>query len=80
MSKMSTVEILGAGPAGLCAAILLRRRMPHLKIRVAEQNPKGVTFGFGVVFSDRALDFLRRDDAETRAHLVRSAWRPAPWR
>lgn len=62
MSKLSTVEILGAGPAGLYTAILLRQRMPHVRIRVTEQNPKGATFGFGVVFSDRALDFLRRDD------------------
>ena len=59
------IEILGAGPAGLYAAILLRRADPGLDIRVREQNPEGATFGFGVVFSDQALSFLREDDPET---------------
>jgi benzoate-CoA ligase family protein len=65
MSKLSSVEILGGGPAGLYTAILLRRAMPHVRLRVTEQNPEGATFGFGVVFSDQALDFLKADDPET---------------
>lgn len=65
MSKLTTVEILGGGPAGLYTAILLRRFMPHVRLRVTEQNRKGATFGFGVVFSDQALDFLKADDPET---------------
>ena len=64
MSGLSKVEVLGAGPAGLYTAILLRRLMPHVHVRVSEQNPEGATFGFGVVFSDQALDFLKADDPD----------------
>ena len=64
MSRLSKVEILGGGPAGLYTAILLRRLMPDVRVRLTEQNAVGATFGFGVVFSDQALDFLKADDAE----------------
>jgi len=63
--SMSSADILGGGPAGLYAAILLRRLMPQVRLRVWEQNPRGATFGFGVVFSDQALEFLNADDRET---------------
>ena len=61
------VDILGAGPAGLYAAILIRRARPDARVRVFEQNPADATFGFGVVFSDAALEFLAADDPETVA-------------
>ena len=61
------VSIAGAGPAGLYAAILIRRARPDIDISVFEQNSNDATFGFGVVFSDQALGFLREDDPETAA-------------
>ncbi|WP_158969393.1 salicylyl-CoA hydroxylase [Chachezhania sediminis] len=70
MTKLNTIEILGGGPGGLYTAILVRRLLPHVKVRVTEQNPEGATFGFGVVFSDRALDFLKADDPETHDLIV----------
>jgi 2-polyprenyl-6-methoxyphenol hydroxylase-like FAD-dependent oxidoreductase len=62
--------ILGAGPAGLYLGYLLKRRRPDADIAVVEQNSADATFGFGVVFSDRALEFLREDDAETFAAIT----------
>jgi 2-polyprenyl-6-methoxyphenol hydroxylase-like FAD-dependent oxidoreductase len=59
------VLIAGAGPAGLYLAYLLKRRQPRWRLRIVEQNPRDSTFGFGVVFSDRALEFLRADDPAT---------------
>jgi len=59
------VAVLGGGPAGLYCAYLIKRRRPEADVVLSEQNPPDATFGFGVVFSDRALDFLRADDPET---------------
>ena len=59
------VLVAGAGPAGLYFSYLARRRHPDWQIRVVEQNRGDSTFGFGVVFSDRALEFLRGDDPAT---------------
>ncbi|MDZ7839410.1 MAG: FAD-dependent monooxygenase [Gammaproteobacteria bacterium] len=61
------ISILGAGPAGLYAAILLKRRRPDIRLRLVEQNSPDATFGFGVVFSDKALAFLADDDPDTAA-------------
>jgi 2-polyprenyl-6-methoxyphenol hydroxylase-like FAD-dependent oxidoreductase len=59
------VLVAGAGPAGLYFAYLAKRAHPDWHIEVLEQNRQDSTFGFGVVFSDRALEFLRGDDPHT---------------
>jgi 2-polyprenyl-6-methoxyphenol hydroxylase-like FAD-dependent oxidoreductase len=64
------VAIVGAGPAGLYLAYLLKRRHQRADIHVFEQNAPDATFGFGVVFSDRALEFLNEDDPETFAAIA----------
>jgi 2-polyprenyl-6-methoxyphenol hydroxylase-like FAD-dependent oxidoreductase len=64
------IVILGAGPAGLYLAYLLKRRRRDADVRVLEQNAADATFGFGVVFSEKALDFLREDDPQTHAAIV----------
>jgi 2-polyprenyl-6-methoxyphenol hydroxylase-like FAD-dependent oxidoreductase len=64
------IAILGAGPAGLYLGYLLKRRRPDADITVIEQNRADATFGFGVVFSDRALEFLREGDEETFAVIT----------
>ena len=51
-------HIAGAGPSGLYFAYLIKRSNPAHTVRVFEQNRPDVTFGFGVVLSGRALQFL----------------------
>lgn len=58
------IRIIGAGPAGLCFASLMKRNNPDHDIVIYERGPRDATWGFGVVFSDRALEFLRADDEE----------------
>jgi len=64
------INIIGAGPAGLLFALLIKRRYPAWRINVFEQNPPRATFGFGVVFSLNALAFLERDVADFHARLI----------
>jgi 2-polyprenyl-6-methoxyphenol hydroxylase-like FAD-dependent oxidoreductase len=56
------IAIVGAGPAGLYLSLLLKRSGLDLSLQVIEQNAPDSTFGFGVVFSEDALEFLKQDD------------------
>ena len=54
--------VLGGGPAGLYCALLLKKVNPSWEVRVIERNPPDVTYGWGVVFSDRTLSSFQRAD------------------
>ncbi len=64
------VRIIGGGPAGLYFATLMKRGDPAHDVAVFERGPRDATWGFGVVFSDRALEFLRADDPATYELLM----------
>jgi 2-polyprenyl-6-methoxyphenol hydroxylase-like FAD-dependent oxidoreductase len=64
------VAVVGAGPAGLYAAYLIKRARPEVDVRVVERNAPDATYGFGVVFSDTALAFLADDDPDTHDAVV----------
>src|ERR1700689_1760037 len=63
------IAIIGGGPAGLYAAILLKKQRPQAEITVFERNRADDTFGFGVVFSDRTLDGIHQADPVLRQAL-----------
>ena len=64
------INVVGAGPAGLLFALLIKRRFPSWNVQVFEQNPPDATFGFGVVFSKGALAFLERDVPDFHQQLA----------
>jgi 2-polyprenyl-6-methoxyphenol hydroxylase-like FAD-dependent oxidoreductase len=53
------IGIVGGGPAGLFYAYLMKRADTAHAIRVVERDPENATYGWGVVFSDVALAFVR---------------------
>jgi anthraniloyl-CoA monooxygenase len=59
------IIILGAGPAGLYVGLLIKKANPAHDITIIERNPAGVTYGWGVVFSDRTLASFQRADYKT---------------
>jgi anthraniloyl-CoA monooxygenase len=59
------IACVGAGPAGLYFAISMKLRDPSHDIIVFERNAPGVTFGWGVVFSDQTVENLQANDPKS---------------
>jgi 2-polyprenyl-6-methoxyphenol hydroxylase-like FAD-dependent oxidoreductase len=71
------ITCVGAGPAGLYFAILTKLRDPDSEVTVLERNPEGVTYGWGITFSDDVIDGLHASDPVTAAEIRRT---PGVWR
>ena len=56
------IACIGGGPAGLYFAISMKLRDSGHEIEIFERNAPGVTFGWGVVFSDLTVDNINRND------------------
>lgn len=56
------IACIGGGPAGLYFAISMKLRDPAHEVHLFERNAEGVTFGWGVVFSDQTVDNLMAND------------------
>lgn len=64
------IGIVGGGPGGLYFALLMKKSDPAHEVVVVEQNPAGATYGWGVVFSERALSFLEASDPDSYADIM----------
>ncbi|SEG83651.1 2-polyprenyl-6-methoxyphenol hydroxylase [Thermomonospora echinospora] len=63
------IGIIGGGPGGLYTAVLAKRLDPRHEVVVWERDAADRTYGFGVIFSDPALEVIGRADPRTRAAL-----------
>lgn len=66
------IVCIGGGPAGLYFALLYKKARPETEITVVERNAPGVTFGWGVVFSDETLSYLEENDGPTHEAITKS--------
>ncbi|HJR06782.1 MAG TPA: FAD-dependent monooxygenase [Pyrinomonadaceae bacterium] len=66
------ISIIGGGPAGLYFALLMKKHEPSHEITILERNAPDDTFGWGVVFSDKTLSYLRDTDEDTYREITRS--------
>ncbi len=66
------VEIIGGGPAGLYFAILAKKQFPDWHLHITERNGRNDTFGWGVVFSDRTLEYLQEYDPISATTIINS--------
>ena len=65
------IVCIGGGPAGLYSALLYNNARPETSITVVERNAPGVTFGWGVVFSDETLSYLEENDRPTHEAITK---------
>lgn len=70
MSGPHRIAILGGGPAGLYCGLLLKKADPTREVTILERNPPTVTYGWGVVFSDRTLDSFQRADPRSYEQII----------
>src|SRR6266496_5859606 len=64
------IVILGGGPAGLYSGLLIKKTNPAHDITIIERNAADVTYGWGVVFSDRTLASFQRADNKTYEQIT----------
>lgn len=64
------IVIVGGGPAGLYCGLLIKKAHPGYDVTILERNAADVTYGWGVVFSDRTLAAFQRADYKTYEQIT----------
>lgn len=67
------IVIVGAGPAGLYFARLMKKRNAALAIAIMERDGPNDTFGWAIVLSERTLSVLKESDEETYGAVLTSS-------
>ncbi len=65
------INVIGGGPGGLYFSILMKKLDSGHEITVVERNRADDTFGFGVVFSDAALDSVAEAEPGIHAEITK---------
>src|SRR5439155_25570994 len=65
------IACIGGGPARLYFAISMKLRDPSHEVAVFERNAPGVTFGWGVVFSDQTVENPTVNDPKSAEIIAR---------
>jgi anthraniloyl-CoA monooxygenase len=70
------ITIIGAGPAGLYFAVLMKKADASHRITVLERDGADDTFGWGIVFSDQTFAYLEDSDEPSFRDIVaaRETW------
>jgi anthraniloyl-CoA monooxygenase len=66
------INIIGGGPAGLYFALLMKKQNPAHRVTLHERNAADDTFGWGVVFSDKTLSYLKETDEDSYTQITAS--------
>jgi anthraniloyl-CoA monooxygenase len=64
------ITVIGGGPAGLYFALLMKQANSAHEVTIFERNAPGDTFGWGVVFSDKTLSYLKESDEKSYQEIT----------
>lgn len=73
------IAIVGGGPGGLYASILLKKAHPNWEVTVYERNPPDLTYGWGIVFPHRTLSNLEEADEPSHDDISETTTRWEPF-